>query len=51
MKVAIQKGPIKCDMPVQKTMTRKQIDNEDAMHDRQRKDGMVPKLLTPSKKK
>jgi len=48
-KVPVQRGKIKCDMPTMKTQTRAQINAEDAMNDRNRKDGSVLKFHTPKK--
>lgn len=47
--IEVQKGPIICDMPTRKTQTRSQINSEDAMNDRNRKDGMVLKFHTPKR--
>lgn len=48
-KVPVQKGKIKCDMPTMKTMKRAQMNTEDAMNDRGRRDGQTLKLHTPKK--
>lgn len=48
-KVPVQKGKIKCDMPTMQTMKRSQMNTEDAMNDRNRKDGQTLKFHTPKK--
>jgi hypothetical protein len=48
-KVPVQKGKIKCDVPVMKTMKRVQMNNEDSMNDKARKDGQILKFHTPKK--
>ena len=46
-KVSVQKGKINCDIDTRKTQTRVTINKEDAMNDRNRRDGMVLKFHKP----
>lgn len=49
MKVPIQKGKIKSDMPTMKTTLRKPMNNEDAKNDRDRREGQILKTHIPKK--
>jgi len=49
MKTPIQKGKLNPSENTMKTKLRREIDADDALMDRQRRDGQILKLHTPKK--
>lgn len=48
-KVEVQKGKIQADVRTMKSMTRKEVDQEDAKYASQRRDGMILKFHSPKR--
>jgi hypothetical protein len=46
-KIAKQKGPIDCTMKTMKTLSRAEINRQDAENDKKRLDGQTLKFNTP----
>ena len=46
-KVQVQKGPVVAHQPTMKSMTRAEVDRQDAEHAALRRDGMILKLHMP----